>query len=40
VKVSNDFAWAGLAKLDGDDLELQYRHTLENLDKQGTIFCK
>lgn len=22
-------------KLDGDDLELQYRHTLENLGKQG-----
>jgi hypothetical protein len=29
VKVPNDFAWAGLVKLDGDDLELQYRHTLE-----------
>jgi len=31
-------------KLDGDDLELQYRHTLENLGKQGgmlgTIFRK
>ena len=31
-------------KLDGDDLELQYRHTLESLGKGGgmlgTIFCK
>ena len=44
VKVPNKYAWARLAKLDGDDLELQYRHTLENLGKQigmlGTIFRK
>ena len=44
VKVPNKYAWAKLAKLDGDDLELQYRHTLENLGKQGgmlgTIFRK
>jgi len=37
-------AWARLVKLDGDDLELQYRHTLEKLGKQGgilgTIFRK
>ena len=31
VKVPNEYAWAKLVKLDGDDLELQYRHTLENL---------
>ena len=44
VKVPNKYAWAKLVKLDGDDLELQYRHTLENLGKQGgmlgTIFRK
>lgn len=38
------YAWAKLVKLDGDDLELQYRHTLESLGKQGgmlgTIFRK
>jgi type I restriction enzyme M protein len=38
------YAWAKLVKLDGDDLELQYRHTLENLGKEsgmlGTIFRK
>lgn len=28
------FAWARLVKLDGDDLELQYRHPLENPGKQ------
>ena len=44
VKVPNKYAWARLVKLDGDDLELQYRHTLESLGKQGgmlgTIFRK
>ena len=34
------YAWAQLVRLDGDDLELQYRHTLESLGKQGTIFHK
>ena len=42
--VPREFAWAKLVRLDGDDLELQYRHTLENLGKQGgmlgTIFRK
>lgn len=44
VQVPNKYAWARLVKLDGDDLEPQYRHTLENLGKQGgmlgTIFRK
>ncbi len=44
VKVPEKFSWARLVKLDGDDLELQYRHTLETLGKQGgmlgTIFRK
>lgn len=44
VQVPNKYSWAKLVKLDGDDLELQYRHTLENLGKQGsmlgTIFRK
>ncbi len=49
VQVSNKFAWARLVKLDGDaniikTWELQYRHTLESLGKQGgmlgTIFRK
>ena len=44
VQVPNKYAWARLVKLDGDDLELQYRHTLESLGKQGgmlgTIFRK
>jgi type I restriction enzyme M protein len=35
VQVPGKYAWAKLVKLDGDDLELQYRHTLENLGKQG-----
>ena len=35
-----NYAWAKLNKLDGDDLELQYCHTLENLGKQGAIFRK
>jgi type I restriction enzyme M protein len=33
--VPRQYAWANLVRLDGDDLELQYRHTLENLGKQG-----
>jgi len=49
VQVPNKYAWAKLVKLDGDakenrSSELQYRHTLENLGKQGgmlgTIFRK
>ncbi len=44
VKVPNTYAWTRLVKLDGDDLELQYRHTLENPGKQvgllGTPFRK
>ncbi|MGD8593736.1 MAG: type I restriction-modification system subunit M N-terminal domain-containing protein, partial [Gammaproteobacteria bacterium] len=44
VQVPNKYAWAKLVKLDGDDLELQYRHTLENLGIEGgmlgTIFRK
>ncbi len=35
VKVPDKYSWARLVKLDGDDLELQYRHTLENLGKKG-----
>ena len=42
--VPEEYSWARLVKLDGDDLEVQYRHTLENLGKQGgmlgTIFRK
>jgi type I restriction enzyme M protein len=44
VQVPTKFNWGHLVKLDGDDLELQYRHTLESLGKQsgmlGTIFRK
>jgi type I restriction enzyme M protein len=44
VQVPNKFNWGHLVKLDGDDLELQYRHTLESLGKEdgmlGTIFRK
>lgn len=44
TKVPKKYAWANLIKLDGDDLELQYRHTLEALGKLGnmlgTIFRK
>ena len=29
TKVPKKYAWSKLAKLDGDDLEIQYRHTLE-----------
>ena len=42
--VPKEYTWANLVRLDGDDLELQYRHTLESLGKQGgmlgTIFRK
>ncbi|KAF3978717.1 MAG: SAM-dependent DNA methyltransferase, partial [Methylococcales symbiont of Iophon sp. n. MRB-2018] len=44
VKVPDAYCWGMLVKLDGDDLELQYRHTLESLGKLGgmlgTIFRK
>jgi len=44
TKVPKKYAWSKLVKLDGDDLENQYRHTLESLGKQGgmlgTIFRK
>lgn len=44
TKVPKKYAWSKLVKLDGDDLEVQYRHTLEALGKQsgmlGTIFRK
>ena len=44
VRVPDEFSWSQLIKLDGDELELQYRHTLENLGKLGgmlgTIFRK
>ena len=43
-KIPEGYTWNKLAALDGDDLELQYRHTLETLGKQsgmlGTIFRK
>lgn len=44
TKVPKKYTWAVLVKLDGDDLEIQYRHTLESLGKEGgmlgTIFRK
>ena len=44
TKVPKKYTWAELVKLDGDDLEIQYRHTLESLGKEGgmlgTIFRK
>ena len=44
IKVPKKCSWSRLVKLDGDDLEIQYRHTLESLGKQGgmlgTIFRK
>lgn len=44
VRIPKKYSWAKLVKLDGDDLELQYRHILENLGKEGgmlgTIFRK
>ena len=43
-EVPEKYTWKKLVKLDGDDLELQYRHTLGNLGKEGgmlgTIFRK
>jgi type I restriction enzyme M protein len=43
-QVPAEYGWAKLVKLDVDDLEIQYRHTLENLGKMGgmlgTIFRK
>ncbi len=42
--IPKKYTWAVLASKDGDDLELQYRHTLEELGKEpgliGTIFKK
>lgn len=44
VAVPTKYSWSELIKLDGDDLEVQYRHTLEELGKKsgmlGTIFRK
>jgi type I restriction enzyme M protein len=44
TKIPKKCVWSNLVKLDGDDLELQYRHTLEALAKEGgmlgTIFRK
>jgi len=44
VKVPTEYAWDKLVKEDGDDLENQYRYTLETLGKLGntlgTIFRK
>ncbi|MBT3039305.1 MAG: type I restriction-modification system subunit M [Candidatus Thiodiazotropha sp. (ex Ctena orbiculata)] len=44
TKVPKKYAWDKLVKQDGDDLEIQYRHTLEALGKLGntlgTIFRK
>lgn len=44
VPVLPAYRWGKLVKLDGDDLEIQYRHTLEELGKKGgmlgTIFRK
>jgi len=43
-QVPAKYSWSKLVELDGDDLELQYRHTLESLGKEGgmlgTIFRK
>lgn len=42
--IPKDFSWPALLKLDGDDLETHYRHTLEELGKRpgmlGLIFRK
>lgn len=44
VSVPEKYSWSKLVKLDGDALEIQYRHTLEELGKEagmlGTIFRK
>jgi type I restriction enzyme M protein len=44
VAVPEKYSWSQLVKLDGDALEIQYRHTLEELGKEagmlGTIFRK
>ena len=44
VAVMTEYSWSKLVALDGDALEIQYRHTLEALGKQtgmlGTIFRK
>ena len=44
VGVPDKYQWSHLVKADGDDLEIQYRHTLEHLGKMGgmlgTIFRK
>ena len=43
-QVPEKYSWSKLVKLDGDALEIQYRHTLEELGKEGgmlgTIFRK
>ena len=43
-RIPKGFGWATLLKLDGDDLETHYRHTLEELGKRpgmlGVIFRK
>src|SRR5436853_7135379 len=42
--IPKGFGWETLIKLDGDELEIHYRHTLEELGKRpgmlGTIFRK
>lgn len=44
IAVPDEYQWSHLVKADGDDLEIQYRHTLEHLGKMGgmlgTIFRK
>ena len=44
VAVMTEYSWSKLVALDGDGLEIQYRHTLEALGKEGgmlgTIFRK
>jgi len=34
VSVPEEYSWSKLVKLDGDALEIQYRHTLEELGKE------
>ncbi|MDX6385509.1 MAG: type restriction enzyme protein [Blastocatellia bacterium] len=42
--IPKEFSWSSLLKMEGDDLEVHYRHTLENLGKRsgmlGVIFRK